>query len=351
MAYDDEQKKQALENKENRAIAFEVIEELRLLTGLSVRKLITHINAARGKVKSTDYETVYDFDPRSRSALYRETKKEQTKKVNDLKVASQKQDEGQLRIRIIEIPIYYGKNPEKRCELKEIEGYEILRWLFCYEVKTGYLSYINIPLKKYPPTHNLIMNYVQSVQTKLEIPFNEVIFTQKLLDHNSVGKKLCWDWVNSSVMETSWLTSDYQKLTNIEQLDCPARKHTFSLNGLEEKTKFIRTIRRLVNCYKSNIKSAQKKKQEKSKAAYENFLNEMKSATLKNDSDLFMKVIRAERSTGEFKIQFDSIISDKKFKKLKERIENEITQKSEAKLIAIQNLVKKHSVVKNETDD
>jgi hypothetical protein len=315
MAYNDAQKKQAIENKVNRAISFEVMEELRLLTGLSVRKLITHINAARGKVKSIDDETIYDFDPRSRSALYRDFKKEQTKQVSHLTGTTLKKDEGQLRIRIIEIPIYYGKNPEQKCEPNEIEKYEILRWLFCYETNSGYLSYKEIPMKSYPPTLGFIMNYIESIQTELKIPFSMIIFTQNLFnneyDDNSV---MSWDWVNSSLMRKSWTTFDYQKMTNIEQLDCPARNHMFSLNGIDEKTKFMKTVRQLVNKHKSSIN----KKQQVCSAAYEKFIQELDVAKSKGESERWHV-----KSDSDSRILFNSIVSDKKFRKLKELIDKE----------------------------
>lgn len=211
------------------------MEELRLLTGLSFRKLITHINAAQQrKVKSIDDETVYYFDTRSCSALYRESQKEQTKQISELAGTQLKKDEGQVRIKMIEIPIYYEKNPEQRCELKEVESYEILRWLCFYEVKTRYLSHTRIYTNN-NPTLGFIMNEIMSIQNQLKIPIKNItLFAQKILkDKYDDRLILCWDWVSSSIFPKSWLYSEDQKLINIELLDHHVRKHSFSLNGLE----------------------------------------------------------------------------------------------------------------------
>ncbi len=351
MAYTEEQKKQALKNRTSREITFEMMEELRALTALSFEKLETYVSAAQAKIKLKDENEIFKFNARSRSALSRDAKKKQSdKSAAKLKITREKTDEGQLRIRIIEIPIYYGQDENEECDVKKAKEYEIMRWLCCYETRSRYFACTNISTDNFPPTQNFIMAFIKKLQTTLKIPFESIVFTQKVLDYSYENKKLDWDWISSSIL-SDWIPyndPDYdhstRKLVSVKQIDFPSKKHEQSIKGLDNKKKFLKTFKLLVDAYQSSVKPNLKEKQRLHKGVYEQFGKELKKATLNNNSDPLSKAYVEKQSTGETRIKFDSIMSDKKFKKLKQRIETEIAEKAENKIKELQSFVKKHSV-------
>lgn len=338
MAYTDEQKELALKNKANKKITFGIMEELRILTGLSFSKLEIYIKTAQEKVKTTTDRPIYDFDGRSRSALYRECKKTESKSVSELKRKSIEKNYGRLRIRIIEIPIFYGKDEAEECDIKKVRKYEILRFLCCYEVTTSYFDCKRINKEDFPPTKEFIMNYVLYVQSTLKIPFDCVIFTQKLVDCDGSY----WNWGKKSFQQNEVVVGAF---TKIEQLECTTQPDKFSICGMEKKLKFTNTIDAIAEAHYSEIKSKIKKQRQVCSKVYADFLKRMEEfEKFKKQNEYIFEKAASKITAEEFAISqliaknierkeivtFNSVVlTNKKFKKLKEKIEQNLQSKSD----------------------
>ena len=351
MGYTKKEKEAADLLKKDRAITFKIIEELHFLTGLSFPKLAAYIDAAQKKIEFPPENPIYTIDLRSRSALYREAKKvnlqlvKELKSVKELKVKSIKKGQGQLRVRIIEIQIYYGKNVMAVCDKKnKVKQYEIFRWLCGYEVQSRYFAYQNLPDQNFPPTQNFIMNCIKDWQNKLKIPFESIVFTQNILNHqyNNECERISWDWVNSDIVK-SLLIFEFEKHVTMKEMNFPSSTDEYFIEGLTNKQKFVTTFEEIVKNYNKNGKLRLKEQQKKHANAYESFTNELTIATDFNNTDYHAlgKVIRSKNSAGNNFIKFDTIAANKKLLKLEKRTENIIEERFVANEKATQDLVRK----------
>lgn len=346
MGYTKKEQEDADLIKKDRAITFKIIEELQLLTGLSFPKLAEYIDAAQKKIALPPKNPIYTIDLRSRSALYREAKKVNLQSVKDVRGESIKKGQGQLRVRIIEIPIYYGKNVMAVCDKKnKVKQYEIFRWLCGYEVQSRYFAYQNLPDKDFPPNQEDLMKEINKWQKRLKIPFESIVFTQNILDYNYEGESINWDWVNSTIVKSSLFIQEYEKLVPMTQINLPSSTHEYSIEGLKNKQKCVTTFEEIVEHYNKNGKPRRKEQQKKYANAYENFCSELTEATTFNNSDYYAlgKVLRSKNSSGKDLIKFDTIAANKKFLKLKKQVEDVIEKRFVANEQATQDLVRTFS--------
>lgn len=169
----------------------EILEDLHILTCLSPLNLMTLLKELNALVDK-NYKLILPEKGLSIAALYRNNKysapigaTKTIKELNGKQVLTLKSHEGQLRLRIIEIPIKY----EKRTNMA---NFETLRLLCSYEVKTGNFDYEKLPSDPQAITEKLIMDYVKRKQTELEVAIISVMFTQHfvLYDENMLN----WDW-------------------------------------------------------------------------------------------------------------------------------------------------------------
>jgi len=247
-------------------ITFKIMEELHFLTGLSFSKLVAHLQAAQESLEVTSDDSIYQLNLHSRSALYREIKKANLESVRGLKKDVEK-GHGRLRVRIIEMPVFYGKNQDfaYKASSKKIEKFEILRFLCCYEVTTGYFHYKRIYKEDWLPKRSFVMNYVAYVQEKLKIPFDCVIFTQKLLnDHQHY-----WHFKRQGFGD-SFSCGTFIK---VEQFDCPSNTDEFSLSGKKNKKKFTNTIEKIEKAYRRSVRVKRTRQRKKCLKAYKHFLS------------------------------------------------------------------------------
>ena len=260
-------KKDAEFNRKERYVTFKIMEELHFLTGLSYSKLVAHLQAAQERIVITQNDSIYHLNLRSRSALYRETKKTNLESVRELKGDVEK-GHGRLRVRIIEMPIFYGKNEDfaYKVSSKKIEKFEILRFLCCYEVTTGYFGYKRVYKEDWPPKRSFVMNYVAYVQTALKIPFDRVIFTQRLLN----DRQHYWHFERQGFGEFPFTFGTFIK---VEQLDFPSDTDEFSLSGKKAKKKFTSTIEKIEKAYRRSVRVEKTRQRKKCSKAYEYFLN------------------------------------------------------------------------------
>jgi hypothetical protein len=191
------------------------------------------------------------------AALYRNNKNSKPigleKSIRELKgkkFVTLKKGEGQLRLRIIEIPIRYYKRADN-------QNYEVLRFLCSYEVRTGDFDYLKLASNVLEITEKVIMDYVLKKQQQLEIAITCVFFTQTFFYDD--GYKKYWDYglvsrsayspVHHPKLEISPI-----KLTELEQINFPARTHSFEIYGtVKDKSNFEEVFDALVKSYRNNL--------------------------------------------------------------------------------------------------
>lgn len=246
---DTKESKPLVKNKKtiSKDVIREVLEELHILTALSPLKLMTLLKELNELVDKNEHKLILPEKGLSIAALYRNNKYSApigaVKTIKELKgkqVVDLKCHEGQLRLRIIEIPIRY----EKR---KNMADFETLRLLCSYEVKTGDLDYEKLPSDPQAITENLIMDYVKRKQTELEVAIMSVVFTQHFVWYDE--NMLNWDW-GLSFFSLERVDS-YGAFTKVEQIHVPARKHSFGIYGtVENKSDFEDTCDAFIYAYR-----------------------------------------------------------------------------------------------------
>lgn len=225
----------------------EVLEELHILTALSPLKLMTLLKELNELVDKNEHKLILPEKGLSIAALYRNNKYSApigaVKTIKELKgkqVLNLKLHEGQLRLRIIEIPIRYKKR-------KNMTDFETLRLLCSYEVKTGDLDYEKLPSDPQAITENLIMDYVKRKQTELEVAIMSVVFTQHFVLYDE--HMLNWDWGLSFFSFVG--VDSYSVFTKVEQIHVPAREHSFGIYGtVENKSDFEDTCNAFIHAYR-----------------------------------------------------------------------------------------------------
>lgn len=321
------------------------MEELHFLTGLSFSKLVAHLQAAQENIVIKPDNSIYHLNLRSRSALYRETKKANLDSVRELKGDIEK-GHGRLRVRIVEMPIFYGDNEDfaYKASSKKINEFEMLRFLCCYEVTTGYFGYARVYKENWPPKRSFVMNYIAYIQAELRIPFDRVIFTQKLLNKGLDY----WHFERQGFGEKDSFSCG--TFIKVEQLDCPSSTDEFYLSGKKEKKKFTTTIEEIVKAYRRSVRVKKNGQRKKCLKAYTHFLNTDKAfEELRKANEYSLNVSNAKATQTDIDIfnqlgpivmykggdqimTFDSIENrNSKFKKLSESTITRVKTKEELK--------------------
>lgn len=213
MGYTKEQRLEAESRKRKQQISLEIIKELRELTGEPFDKLEIYLK----EEIPTDI-----FKVESKSVLYRkvgsvnnELKSERTDLLKD--------DEGELRIRLIDTVIKNNDKQEK-----------MLRLLCSYEVRTRYFDYKKIDRNK-PITKQSLMSHIQNIQNQdLKFPIGSVLLTQKIMDDFDSDISY-WDITNKQkVKDEETSNANDKRIIRIEQKNFPVNKLGIEIDA--EKT-------------------------------------------------------------------------------------------------------------------
>jgi hypothetical protein len=238
------------------AISIELLE----LTGLSPEKLAAYMKS----LKAENYvmcDTAIDTAVRR---YYAKNGRELPD--SKLKELELKKYEGHLRIRFIDIPLEYNKDDEDR-----------LRFLCGYEVQTDYFYYEMITSENYKKglTEIDLMNYVEKIQTKIQIPIASVFLTQKLIDSHK--DKLYWNWITSSLVdEVSDSLFEARQIVKIKQSLERGLVSEISLKNKEEKSDVIEILNKVERRCHSFIRKNLKEKQDAAKDHFAYLIGDIK---------------------------------------------------------------------------
>jgi hypothetical protein len=308
----------------------EILEELHILTALSPIKLLTLFKEANEQVASK-HKITFPNKGLSIPALYRNNKNSKPigleKSIRELKgknVSTLKKGEGQLRLRIVEIPIRYYKRADN-------QNYEVLRFLCSYEVRTGDFDYLKLASNVLEITEKVIMDYVMKKQKQLEIAITCVFFTQTFFpDQYPIT---FWDYGTISRVGLQAYSS---KITELEQINFPARNHPFEIYGtVKEKSNFEEVFDALVKSYRKNLIQTERYKacyaDRKFRETYDAFSDRIEAYIEYTQRQIKINPYFDKRTTGGNTIYFNFKLSNKNTQSLIKTVEQQ--QEAELKRI------------------
>ncbi len=229
-----------------------------------------------------------------------------------------KKGEGQLRLRIVEIPIRYHKRANN-------QNYEVLRFLCSYEVRTGDLDYLKLARDVSEITERVIMDYVMKKQKQLEIAITCVFCTQAFFPNEYDYERRHWDYGKISRVGLGLYRS---KLTELEQINLPARNHPFEIYGsVKEKSNFEEVFDALVKSYRKNLIQSNQYKAcyagRKFRETYDTFSDEIEAYIEYTQRQIEINPFFNMHNTGGNPICFNFKLSDKNTQTLFRKIEQE----------------------------
>jgi hypothetical protein len=230
MGHTKEQQIQAADNKRKKQISLEIMRELRELTGEPFDKLEMYLK---------EEIPAGTFKVESKSVLYRKVGDVN----NELKTERAfllKEEEGELRIRLIDTAIKNDDNQDK-----------VLRLLCFYEVKTRYFHYRKIDRNK-PITKQMLMTHIENMHNQnFKFPIGSVLLTQKMVDDLNDGI-FYWDIDNKKEIETETFNKkNDQTIIRIEHKHFPVNKLGIEIDGTEKTTDLLSSLSDATEYYQS----------------------------------------------------------------------------------------------------
>jgi hypothetical protein len=284
MGHTKEQQIQAADNKRKKQISVEIMRELRELTGEPFDKLEVYLK---------EEIPAGTFKVESKSVLYRKVGDVN----NELKTERAfllKEEEGELRIRLIDIAIKNDDNQDK-----------VLRLLCFYEVKTRYFHYRKIDRNK-PITKQMLMTHIENMQNQnLRFPIGSVLLTQKIVDDLNDHISY-WDINNKKEIEAETISDkNDQRIIRIEQKRFSINKLGIEIDSTEKTTDLLSSLSDATEYYQSISKERLKQHQKlviakvsRNSPIKADFLQNMNNGNQDSDNDNLAATKLKMRATG-----------------------------------------------------
>ena len=237
MGYNKEQQLKAQNNKFRKEISLKIIGELRELTGEAFDDL-------EQLLKREIPEEIQNnqFEIHSKTTLYRSLGANADNELNTNRLKRLADLEGELRVRLIEIPIEYEKENKS------------LRILCFYETRNKYFCYKKLD-RNGVITIKFLMLIIDAIQTEqLKIPISSILLTQKLL-HNFDETFFYWSIEQKSKTDCKEaLNFANQSIIRIEQKPFPVQISQFAIDGKNEKTHILTVLNDVTRHHQSFAK-------------------------------------------------------------------------------------------------